>query len=100
MFTLTIGVTGLGEPWSEKIDWDLDDLSDGVRRASVRNVRPGPVLVVRDGVGMAYMGHPFASLPVIWCLPLPVIRVPLGLAWGSGEPPVCGGASVHVPVVW
>ena len=39
----------------------LDDLSDGVWRASVRNVQPGPTLVVRDGVGMAYMGRPFAS---------------------------------------
>ena len=39
----------------------LDDLSDGVWRASVRNVRPGPMLVVRDGVGIAYMGRPFAS---------------------------------------
>ena len=38
----------------------LDDLSDGVWRAPVGNVRPGPVLVVRDGVGMAYMGRPFA----------------------------------------
>ena len=42
MFTLTTGVTGLGELQSE-------------------NVRPGPVLVVHDGVGMAYMGCPFAS---------------------------------------
>ena len=39
----------------------LDDLSDGVWRASVENVLPGPMLVVRDGVGMAYMGCPFAS---------------------------------------
>ena len=39
----------------------LGDLSDGVWRASVRSVRSGPVLVVRDGVGMAYMGRPFAS---------------------------------------
>ena len=38
----------------------LDDLSDGVRRASVGNVRSGPMLVIHDGVGMAYMGHPFA----------------------------------------
>ena len=78
----------------------LDDLSDGVRRASVGNVRPGPMLVVRDRVGLAYMGRPFASLLVIRCLSLPVIWVLLGLAWGSGEPPACGGASVPVPVVW
>ena len=38
----------------------LDDLSGGVQRALVRNVQPRPVLVVRDGVGMAYMGRPFA----------------------------------------
>ena len=38
----------------------LDDSSDGVLRAPVGNVGPGPVLVVRDGVSMAYMGHPFA----------------------------------------
>ena len=41
MFTLTTRVTGLEELQSE-------------------NVRPGPVLVVRDRVGMAYMGRPFA----------------------------------------
>ena len=41
VFTLTTGVRGLGE-------------------LSVRNIQPGPVLVVRDGVGMAYMGRPFA----------------------------------------
>ena len=60
---------GFGELQSETSDRDprslfmgepLDDLSDEVRRASVGNVRPRPVLVVRDGVGMAYMGHPFA----------------------------------------
>ena len=39
----------------------LDDWSDGARRASVGNVRPGPVLVVHDRVSMAYMGRPFAS---------------------------------------
>ena len=39
----------------------LDDLSDGVWRAFVKNIRLGPVLVVHDGVGMAYMGRPFAS---------------------------------------
>ena len=38
----------------------LDDLSDGVWRASVGNVRPGPMLVVHDGISMAYMGRPFA----------------------------------------
>ena len=42
VFTLTTGVAGLGE-------------------LSVRNVQPGPILVVRDGVGMTYMGRPFAS---------------------------------------
>ena len=45
MFTLMTGVAGLGE-------------------LSVGNVRPGPVLVVRDGVGVAYMGRPFASYPL------------------------------------
>ena len=39
----------------------LDDSSDGVWRALVGNVRPGPMLVVHDGDDMAYMGHPFAS---------------------------------------
>ena len=33
----------------------------GFWRALVENVRPGPVLVVRHRVGMACMGHPFAS---------------------------------------
>ena len=61
-------MTGFGKLQSEMSDQNLDDLSDGVRRASARNVRPRPVLVVRDGVSMAYMGRPFASLPVIQCL--------------------------------
>ena len=61
-------------------DQNLDDLTDVVRRALVESVRPGPVLVVRDGVGMAYMGRPFSSLPIIRCLSLPVIWVLLGLA--------------------
>ena len=38
----------------------LEDWSDGVRRALVGNVLPGPMLVIRDRVGMAYMGRPFA----------------------------------------
>ena len=100
MFTLTTRVTGLGEPQSEKSDWDSDDLSDGVQRALVENVQPGPVLVIHDGVGVAYMGRPFASLPVSRCLSLPIVLVPLGLAWGSGEPPACGGALVLAPDVW
>ena len=84
---------------SGMFDRNLDDLSDGVRRASIENIRPGLVLVVHDGVGVAYMGHPFASLPVIRCLSLPIIWVPLGLAWGSGEPPARGGASVPMLVM-
>ena len=92
----------------------LDDWSDGARRASVKNVRPGPVLVIRDGVSMAYMGRPFASY---LCLGVDTERfdqlrgpvglpakisflVSPGLSWGSGEPPTCGGASVPMPVVW
>jgi hypothetical protein len=100
MFTLATGVTGLGEPQSKKSDWDLDDLSDRVQRASVRDVRLGPMLIVHDGVDVANMGRPFASLPVIRCLSLPINRVPLGLAWGSGETPACSGALVPVLVVW
>ena len=92
----------------------LDDWSDGARRASVENVRPGPVLIVRDRVGMAYMGHPFASY---LCLGVDTEQldrlrgavgllveisflVSPGLSWGSGEPPACSGTSVPVPVVW
>ena len=41
VFTLTTGVTGF-------------------RELSVGNVRPRPMLVVHDGVDMAYMGRPFA----------------------------------------
>ena len=52
---------GFRELQFEISDQDLDDLSDGVQRASVGNVRPGPALIVRDGVGMAYVGRPFAS---------------------------------------
>ena len=92
MFTLTTGVTRFGE-------------------LSVENVRPGPVLVVCDGVGMAYTGRPFASY---LCLSadaerLDRLRGPVGLSaeisflvslalpWGSGEPPACGDASVFAP---
>ena len=64
MLTLMTRVTGFGELQLEMSDQDLDDLSDGVRRALVENVLPGPVLVVRDGVGVAYMGRPFASYPL------------------------------------
>ena len=39
----------------------LDDWSDGARRASVGDVRPRPMLIARDGVGMAHMGRPLAS---------------------------------------
>ena len=92
----------------------LDDLRDGVWRASVGNVQPRPVLVVHDGVGMAYMGHPFASYlcPCVDTERLDRLRGPVGLpaeisflvspglSWGSGKPLTCGGASVPVPVVW
>ena len=82
LFTLTIGVMGLGEPQSEMSDQNLDDLSDGVQRASVRNVRPGPVLIVRDGVGMAYMGRPFARYLSLSIFPEPFnrLRKPDGLS--------------------
>ena len=69
------------------------------------------MLVVRDGVGMAYMGHPFTSY---LCLRVDTERfnrlrgpvglpaetlflVSPGLSWGSGEPPACGDASVFAP---
>ena len=39
----------------------LGDWSDGARRASVEDVRLGPMLVAQDGVGMARMGCPFTS---------------------------------------
>ena len=102
---------GFGEPQSKMFDQDLDDLSDGVRRASVGNVRPGPVLVVRDGVSMACMGRPFASYLCLGAdterldrlrgpvgLPTEIsFLVSPGLSWGSGEPPACGDALVFVP---
>ena len=73
------------------------------------------MLVVRDGVGMAYMGRPFAPYlplgvflsrlinlgslmvspsgdPVVWVFPSPV--------WGGGELPTRGGALVLAPGVW
>ena len=69
------------------------------------------MLVVRDGVGMAYMGRPFACY---LCLGVDTerfdrLRGPVGLpaeisflvypglSWGSGEPPECGDASVFMP---
>ena len=72
------------------------------------------MFVVRDEVGMAYMGRPFASYLCLGVYPeqfdrlggtvgLPMeisFFVSLGLAWGGGEPPVCGGASVPVSIVW
>ena len=62
VFTLRTGVAGLGE-------------------LSVGNVRSGPVLVVRDGVGMAYMAHPFASYlcPGVDTERLDRLRGPVGL---------------------
>ena len=92
----------------------LDDWSDGARRASVGNVQPGPVLVVRDGVGMAYMGRPFTSYlcPGVYPERFDRLRGPVGLpaeisflvspglSWGSGKPLVCGGASVPMPIMW
>ena len=61
----------------------LDDWCDRARRALVRNVRPGPVLVVRDGVGMAYMGRPFAPYLSLGVFPKPFDRLkkPNGLSW-------------------
>ena len=73
------------------------------------------MLIVRDGVGMAYMGASLYSLPIsrrvflsrsinlgspmvspggdpiVWVFPCP--------AWGVGEPPVRGDALVFVPGV-
>ena len=61
----------------------FDGLCDGVWRASVGNVRPEPMLVVRDEVGMAYMGRPFAPYLSIGVFPKPFDRLkkPDGLSW-------------------
>ena len=64
MFTLTTGVTGIGELQSE-------------------NIRPGPMLVVRDRVSMAYMWHP--SLPTyvsVWILS---VSIDSGVGWSLTE---------------
>ena len=73
------------------------------------------MLVVRDGVGLAYMGRPFApylSLDVFLSHSInlgsptvspggdPVVWVFLSPAWGGGELPTCGGALVLAPDVW
>ena len=72
------------------------------------------MLVVHDGVGMAYMGHPFASYMCLGVdterldrlrgsvgLPVEILFLASpGLSWGSVEPPACSGVSVPVPVVW
>ena len=74
------------------------------------------MLVVRDRVGMAYMGRPFAPYlslgvfilsnsinsrgPMVSQAEIPFLGVFPSLAWGSGEPPTCGGASVPMPIVW
>ena len=69
------------------------------------------MLIIRDGVSMAYMGCPFASY---LCLGVDTERfdrlrgpvglpaeisflVSPGLSWGSGEPPACGDALVFTP---
>ena len=72
------------------------------------------MLVVRDGVGMAYMGHPFApylSLGVFLSCSInlgglifspgrdPVVWVFSSIAWEGGGPPASGGALVLVPGV-
>ena len=58
---------------SESIDsgagFISDDRSDGVRRALVGGVRPGPELIARDGASIANTGRPSASLPVSRSLP-------------------------------
>ena len=69
------------------------------------------MLVVRDGVGMAFMGRPFTSYlclgvdterfdrlkePVGLLVEISFLVSP-GLSWGSGEPPACGDASVFAP---
>ena len=48
------------DPRSSFVGEPLDDLSDGVRRAPIGDIRPGPMLIVRDGVSMARMRRPFA----------------------------------------
>ena len=72
------------------------------------------MLVVRDGVGMAYMGRPFAPYLSLGVYPERFDRLRgadglswrrshfwgfPSLAWGSGEPPACGGALVLAPDV-
>ena len=67
------------------------------------------MLVVHDGVGMTYMGHPFApylSLGVFLCRSIdlgspmvspdgdPVVWVFPSPTWGGGESPACGDALV------
>ena len=72
------------------------------------------MLVIRDGVDMAYMGCPFAPYlslnvflshsinlgspmvspggdPIVWVFPSP--------AWGGGELPTCGDTLVFAPIV-
>ena len=73
------------------------------------------MLIVRDGVGVAYMAHPFTPYlslgvilshsidlgslmvspggdPVVWVFPNPT--------WGGGEPPMHDDALVFVPDMW
>ena len=73
------------------------------------------MLIVRAGVGKAHMRRPFAPYLSLGIFPEPFDQLKKlddlswwrsrfgffpGMAWGSEEPPACGGASVFVPDVW
>ena len=73
----------------------LHDLSHEVRRASVRNVRLGPMLVICDGVDMAYMGHPFAPYLSLGIFPEPFNQL-LETRWSLLAKIPCFGF-FHVP---
>ena len=94
MFTLAIGVTGLGELQSETSDRDpclsfVTELAWPTWGVPSLPTCVGVYPERFDRVGGS-VGLP-AEISFL---------VSPGLAWGGGKPPACGGASVPVPIVW
>ena len=95
MFTLTTGVTGLRELQSKT--FDRDPCSSFMTESAwpTWGVPSLPtcvfMFILSDSIGS---GDRLVSRRRFHFLVSP------GLAWGSGEPPACGGSLVPVPVVW
>ena len=95
VFTLTTGVTGLGELQSEMSDRDPRSSFATESAWPTWGVPSLPacvsVFILSDSIGS---GDRLVSRRRFH------FSVSPGLAWGSREPPACSGALVPVPVEW